>query len=176
MRECDRVADLDEDAEVPLEHVLGPKLLAHALVVLDEVDPALALDALHHDQGLCLAVEDQVVHRDHVGVLERAEDPRLLDQGLADALGVRGVDVPRLDRDRPPERDLLGELDHAHASRAELALHVEAVGGVRSERLEPLERLAAPAGDARPGPVRDRRILLRELPLRAPDRAAPGRP
>jgi hypothetical protein len=59
--------------------------------------------------------------RDHVGVAQRRRRARLVDEPLDDAR-VRGVvGVEQLDRDVAPQSGVLGQVDRAHPTLAELA-------------------------------------------------------
>lgn len=125
VREADRVAHRHEHREVPLEHVLRAVALAHPCLVGDELGPALAFDALEHDARRAGLVEHQVVHRNDVGMLDRSEHPRFLEERLLREPRAH-VLAQLLDRHRAPEGALLREVDDAHPSAAELAEPLDA--------------------------------------------------
>jgi hypothetical protein len=84
-------------AQQPVQ--VGPRHPAH-----HEVEPPVLLARL--------------VDGDHVRVIDRRRHPRLALEALAEARvgGVLGGD--QLERDRPPQRELGGAIDDAHAAAA----------------------------------------------------------
>ena len=107
VRVVDRVGDLDGEVE-------RARQLERALADDDALE-RLARDVLHHDEEdafLLLRRE----HRDDVGVIEAAEQPRLVEQ-LAEVEVL--LPMRDLDRDFLVEPRVLGEVDRAEPSAAE---------------------------------------------------------
>src|SRR5690606_17951104 len=76
--EVDRVTDLHQHAQVPLQEVAVVEALTHRLRVVHQVRPLRALDAHQQDQGRARGVHRDVVDRDDVRVLHVSGDPGLL--------------------------------------------------------------------------------------------------
>ncbi len=110
------------------------------------------LDLTHGDEQEAVGLAC-VVDRDDVGVVDARRDPRLAQEALAEAVVLAELDGEDLQRHRPVEADVLGEVDDRHAA-------------ARKQRLEPV------TGDLRPDP---RRLTHRsDLPSRL--RSDPQRP
>ena len=82
-------------------------------VAADQRRKVHPVDEAHRDVQHAVRLAG-VVHRDHVRVVERARRPRLAEEPLAELLlagDLRGND---LQRDLPPQADVLGAVHHAH--------------------------------------------------------------
>jgi hypothetical protein len=121
VREVHRVADPRHHVQVPLQQVRRPEALLHRGRVVHELAPLHAVDALQHDERLARVRRRDVVDRDDVGVLELADDPRLLQQPR-DGRGRARLGAHLLDRHLAAQRLLLGQVHHAHAALAQQRL------------------------------------------------------
>lgn len=110
MREMNGLADLDEDAEVPLQQIVDLEATLGMEGVMKIGTPMLSFDPFEGDTWNAISVD-----------LERARNPRLLEE-LLDVMWLIGLGAERLDRDLAPEPSLLCQKDPAHATFAE---HIE---------------------------------------------------
>jgi hypothetical protein len=89
---------------------------------------AVAIDQLHGQEDLAAVLAD-LVDRDHVGMGQLGQRPRLAPDQLA-GLGAaplrRGTDAQQLDRHRPVQLWIPGPVDRAHATLSEHLDHLEA--------------------------------------------------
>ena len=118
MSGVERLADLGEERD-------GSRRIERALG-LQQGAEICALDVAHGD------VEDaprlpRVVDRDDVWMVDRRSQPRLAMEALAEALVLRQLRSKQLEGDLALEREILGEVDDAHAAPADD--RVEAVAG-----------------------------------------------
>ena len=108
------------------------------LLGVERADPSdpllqrLALDVLEDDVGVA-AVLAGVDHRDDVGVGELGHRPRLLAEALELVLLLGHLAVHDLDRDRPVEGLVAGQVDGRHAAAAQLRLQPVAAGEHRAD-------------------------------------------
>ena len=109
VRRVERGAHLVEDDE----RLVGLQAAAAG----DECGEVDTLDVAHGDveDALCLS---RVVDRDDVRVLEGGSRSPLLLEPLPVAGGLGQFRRENLERDPPPELQLLGEIDHAHSAPA----------------------------------------------------------
>ncbi len=139
VREVHRVAHARERSQVPLQRVERGEAPRDLRRVVHELRPLAALDPLHDDHGRPVGVDADVVHRDHVRVLERARDPRLA-QDPQRRLDVAHARAQRLHRHVPAERRLGREVHDAHAPLAERVSHGDAPMERGAQRAQLLER------------------------------------
>lgn len=108
-----------EHAREDLADLLEGHAAAPFEVVVREARP---LDELHHDAEEVLLL-DEVVHRDHVRMGERAQDAGLADEAPPDLAVPHQVGVQALDGHHAPERAIMRAVDHAHPALAQDVLH-----------------------------------------------------
>src|SRR5262249_19700701 len=84
----------------------------------DELGERLSLDVLHRDEGTSLVLAD-VEDPHHVRMRQPRGEPRLADEAPPQFLVPREVLREALQRHRPLELDVLGEVDGGHRAVAE---------------------------------------------------------
>jgi hypothetical protein len=112
VRGVERVRDRSQDPDDAVEVQLPAR---------DEVLQRRTLDELHRDVQLAVRVAE-VVHRDHVRVIQRRLAARLAPETLLEAVVARQLRCDHLERDSPVQRELDGLIDHTHASLAQQRL------------------------------------------------------
>ena len=85
----------------------------------DAVLQRLPLQELHHDEGLALVFID-VVNRADVGMIQRGGSPRLALEAFQRLAVLAEMFGQELQCDKTGELDVLGFVDHAHATGAQL--------------------------------------------------------
>ena len=90
--------------------------LEHAFAPQERLEVG-ALDVPHRDEQAPVGLP-RLVDRDDVGVVEPGGEARLAQQALAEALVVGQRRIEELERDRPVEAGVPGEVDLAHAAAA----------------------------------------------------------
>ena len=120
--EPEGLADLHEDADVPVDRVPDAVAFGDQVGLGDELAPGHALDALEHDERAPIVIDRNVVDGDDVRVLELPGDEGFLEQGSRRHL--RRLD--RLDGDLPSHAVLLADVHHAHAPFADDVADLEA--------------------------------------------------
>jgi len=115
----ERRAELDPDRDHFRRRQLPP--------APELVGERAALHVLHHDVEAPLAVPD-VIDLDDVRVHEPGREPRLAQEAVAKRLVPGEVLGQHLERDRPVELPISGEIDGCHAAAAERPLDQKALG------------------------------------------------
>jgi hypothetical protein len=123
VRRLQRGAELDPDRDD-----LGCREPAAALELVGE---RVTLDVLHHDERAALVLAD-VIDLNDVGVDKLGCQARLTDEAIAERLVSCEVFGQHLQRDRPVECAVTGEVDGCHPATAERPLDDEALRGSAS--------------------------------------------
>src|SRR5207253_147196 len=89
----------------------------------EELGEALALDVLHHEVRLAVLGRPGVEDADDVRVREARGELHLPQEAPARGLVGGETGVEGLQRDRPAELDVLGELDGRHPAASERSLY-----------------------------------------------------
>ena len=117
------VVERQRDARADVAGQLG----AQALLGVEQLPQALALDELHH-HGLTPVLFEHVVHRDDVRVVQAGGGDGLTAEAFGDDLVGREVRLEPFHRHLAVEREVDGQPHLGHATLGELPLQLVSVG------------------------------------------------